>query len=44
MKQPPKLVVTPFENRNGFISYRVTGWLHGERVRKNFKTRAEANA
>ena len=44
MKQPPKLVVAPFENRNGVTSYRVTGWLHGERVRKNFKTRAEANA
>ena len=44
MKQPPKLVVTPFENRNGVISYRVVGWINGERVRKNFKTRAEASA
>jgi integrase len=44
MKQPPKLVVAPFKNRNGTTSYRVTGWLDGERVRKNFKTRAEAGA
>jgi hypothetical protein len=44
MKQPPKLVVARFENRNGVTSFRVTGWVHGERVRKNFKTRAEANA
>ena len=44
MKQPPKLVVAPFENRNGVTSYRVTGWVNDERVRKNFKTRAEADA
>jgi hypothetical protein len=44
MKQPPKLVVAPFENRNGVTPFRVTGWVHGERLRKNFKTRAEANA
>lgn len=44
MKQPPKLVIAPFENRNGVTSYRVTGWVNDDRVRKNFKTRAEANA
>jgi hypothetical protein len=44
MKQPPILIVAPFENRNGVTSYRVTGWVNGDRVRKNFKTRAEANA
>ena len=33
-----------FENRNGTISWRVTGNLHGLRVRKNFKTREEAAA
>jgi hypothetical protein len=33
-----------FENLNGTISWRVTGNLHGLRVRKNFKTRAEASA
>lgn len=36
--------VSPFENRNGSTSYRVDGWLHGLRVRKNFKTREEAAA
>jgi hypothetical protein len=33
-----------FENRNGFISWRVDGRLHGVRIRKNFKTREEAAA
>lgn len=36
--------VSQFVNRNGTISWRVTGWLHGVRIRKNFKTRAEAGA
>ena len=36
--------VTRFENRNGVISWRVSGWLHGLRVRKNFKSREEAGA
>jgi hypothetical protein len=34
--------IKPFKNRNGVISYRVAGWLLGERIRKNFKTREEA--
>jgi hypothetical protein len=36
--------VVPFENRNGSSSWRVVGWLHGDRVRKDFKSRAEAVA
>ncbi len=36
--------VSKFENRNGVTSWRVTGWLHGLRIRKNFKTREEAAA
>ncbi len=36
--------VTRFENRDGVISWRVSGWLHGLRVRKNFKSREEAGA
>jgi len=36
--------VSRFENRNGSTSWRVTGWLHGLRVRKNFKSREEAAA
>jgi hypothetical protein len=34
--------IARFENRNGATSWRVTGWLHGVRIRKNFKTREEA--
>jgi len=36
--------VTRFVNRNGVTSWRVSGWLHGLRFRKNFKTREEAGA
>lgn len=36
--------VIRYENRNGVTSWRVTGWLHGLRIRKNFKTREEAAA
>jgi integrase len=39
-----KFAVSRFENRNGVTSWRVTGWLHGVRIRKNFKTREEAAA
>ncbi len=39
-----KFVVSRFENRNGVISWRVDGRLHGVRFRKNFKTREEAAA
>lgn len=37
-------VVARFENRNGVISWRVSGWLAGIRIRRNFKTREEAAA
>jgi integrase len=39
-----KLAVSRFENRNGVTSWRVAGWLHGVRIRKNLKTREEAAA
>ena len=39
-----KFVVSRFENRNRVVSWRVSGWLYGERIRKNFKTREEAAA
>jgi integrase len=38
------LSIQRFENLTGSISYRVFGYLHGERVRRNFKTREEAAA
>src|SRR5579885_2483858 len=36
--------VSRFKNRNGVISWRVAGLLHGVRIRKNFKTKEEAAA
>ena len=39
-----EFAVSRFENRNGAISWRVTGWLHGLRIRRNYKTREEAAA
>jgi site-specific recombinase XerD len=39
-----EFAVTRYQNRNGAISWRVTGWLHSIRIRRNFKTREEAAA
>lgn len=39
-----KFNVSRFENRTGTVSWRVTGYLHGVRIRKNFATREEAAA
>ena len=44
MHQAAPFVITPFTNPSGEIVFRVTGWLDGQRVRKNFRTRAEAEA
>src|SRR5882724_3655262 len=43
MKQT-EFSVCRFDNRNGVTSWRVAGWLHGVRIRKNFPTREEAAA
>lgn len=40
----PKFAVSRFVNRNGVVSWRVSGWLAGVRIRKNVKTREEAAA
>jgi integrase len=37
-----KLAVSRFDNRNGATSWRVSGYLHGVRIRSNFKSREEA--
>ncbi len=37
-----KLAVSRFENRSGATSWRVSGCLHGVRIRRNFKSREEA--
>ena len=39
-----EFAVSRFENRNGVTSWRVAGWLHGVRIRKNLKSREEAAA
>ena len=38
----PEFAVKRFENRNGTISWRVSGWLYGVRVRRNFKSKEAA--
>jgi integrase len=40
----PAFSVARFRNRNGSHSWRVSGWLYGLRIRKNFKSREEAAA
>jgi hypothetical protein len=44
MKSENSFVVSRFKNRNGTVSWRVSGWLSEVRIRKNFKTREEAAA
>jgi hypothetical protein len=44
MNQVTPFVISEFTNPSGEIVFRVSGWLDGERVRKNFSTRAEAKA
>ena len=39
-----KFVINQFTNPSGEIVFRVSGWLDGKRVRKNFPTREEARA
>jgi len=41
---PSPFVVSRFVNPNGITSWRVDGRINGLRIRKNFKTRAEAGA
>jgi len=39
-----EFTLSRFKNRNGVTSWRVSGILGGERIRKNFKARADAAA
>lgn len=39
-----KFVISEFKNPSGQIAFRVSGWLEGKRVRKNFASHAEAKA
>jgi integrase len=44
MNHENSFAVSRYENRNGVTSWRVSGWLHGVRIRKNFPTKEEAAA
>ena len=40
--KPQSFVIRRFKNRNGVHSFRVTGYLNGVRIRRNFKSQEEA--
>lgn len=42
--KPSNFTLARFSNRNGTVSWRVSGWLAEVRIRKNFKSREEAAA
>jgi hypothetical protein len=44
MNQVTPFVISEFTNPSGEVVYRVSGWLDGNRLRKNFATRTEALA
>lgn len=44
MKRKSPFVISQFTNPSGEIVFRVYGRVDGERIRKNFPTRAEAEA
>jgi len=44
MSQASQFIISEFTNPSGEIVFRVTGWLDGTRIRKNFPIRAEASA
>jgi integrase len=44
MNRNNSFVISQFTNPSGEVVFRVSGWLDGKRIRKNFPTRAEAEA
>ena len=42
--KPSNFSLARFSNRNGTVSWRVSGWIADVRIRKNFKSREEAAA
>jgi len=44
MSQVAQFVISEFTNPSGEVVFRVTGWLDGKRIRKNYPTQAEATA
>jgi hypothetical protein len=44
MKQTNPFVISEFTNPSGEVVFRISDWSDGQRIRKNFPTRAEAEA
>ena len=44
MNHGASFTISEFTNPSGEVVFRVSGWLDGQRIRKNFPTRAEAKA
>ena len=44
MKSLVSFVISEFTNPSGAVVFRVSGWLDGQRIRKDFPSRAEAKA
>jgi integrase len=44
MNPNSSFVISQFTNPSGEIVFRLSGWLDGKRIRKNFSTRTEAEA
>jgi hypothetical protein len=44
MNHAASFTISEFTNPSGEIVFRVSGWLDGKRIRKNFATHAEAKA
>ena len=44
MNHGASFTISEFTNTSGEVVFRVSGWLDGQRIRKNFPTRAEAKA
>ena len=44
MKQNTAFVISEFTNPSGDVVFRVSGSLNGMRIRRNFSSRAEADA
>ena len=42
MNHAASFIISDFTNPSGDIVFRVSGWLDGKRIRKNFVTHAEA--
>jgi|SRR5664279_1009028 len=44
MNPNSSFAISQFTNPSGEVVFRISGWLDGKRIRKNFSNRAEAEA